>query len=101
MNTHTLRQKFKEVYGRDAESLYFAPGRVNLIGEHIDYNGGRVFPCALSFGTYLLAAKRQDSRMAFTSLNIDTDSRLFATTTTTFAGFLLYQPVPSSTVTPR
>ena len=70
MNTHTLRQKFKEVYGRDAESLYFAPGRVNLIGEHIDYNGGRVFPCALSFGTYLLAAKRQDSRMAFTSLNM-------------------------------
>lgn len=69
MDTRILQQKFKELYGRDAEHLYFAPGRVNLIGEHIDYNGGRVFPCALSFGTYLLTARRPDSRMAFASLN--------------------------------
>lgn len=64
-----LELKFKEIYGREAEHLYFAPGRVNLIGEHIDYNGGRVFPCALSFGTYLLVARRKDKRIAFASMN--------------------------------
>ena len=50
-----LEKRFEEIYGTKVEHLYFAPGRVNLIGEHIDYNGGRVFPCALSFGTYLLS----------------------------------------------
>lgn len=45
------------------------PGELNLIGEHIDYNGGRVFPCALSFGTYLLVARRKDKRIAFASMN--------------------------------
>ena len=64
-----LEQRFKEVYGRKAEHLYFAPGRVNLIGEHIDYNGGRVFPCALSFGTYLLMARREDRKTGFASMN--------------------------------
>ena len=48
-----LLQKFKELYGEDGElRTYFAPGRVNLIGEHTDYNGGHVFPCALTLGTY-------------------------------------------------
>lgn len=69
MDTGVLEQRFEEVYGRKAEHLYFAPGRVNLIGEHIDYNGGRVFPCALSFGTYLLMARREDRKTGFASMN--------------------------------
>jgi galactokinase len=69
MDTSVLEQRFQEIYGRKAEHLYFAPGRVNLIGEHIDYNGGRVFPCALSFGTYLLVARRDDARTGFASMN--------------------------------
>ena len=55
-----LEQKFKEVFGKDAEQQFFAPGRVNLIGEHTDYNGGNVFPCAIDRGTYGLVSKRAD-----------------------------------------
>ena len=60
MDIGVLEKRFEEIYGTKVEHLYFAPGRVNLIGEHIDYNGGRVFPCALSFGTYLAVARRED-----------------------------------------
>ena len=64
-------KKFTEVFGdRDDVRTYFAPGRVNLIGEHTDYNGGHVFPCALSFGTYAAAAKRSDDKLRFFSVNI-------------------------------
>ena len=49
-----LLEKFKELFGNaNGVSLYFSPGRVNLIGEHTDYNGGHVFPCALTLGTFL------------------------------------------------
>jgi len=62
--------KFQEIYGgAEGVSGFFAPGRVNLIGEHTDYNGGHVLPCALSFGTWLLARKRQDRRLRFFSEN--------------------------------
>ena len=48
--------KFKEIFGDEGDiRVYFAPGRVNLIGEHTDYNGGHVFPCALTIGTYMAA----------------------------------------------
>ena len=70
MDTSVLEQRFQEIYGGKAEHLYFAPGRVNLIGEHIDYNGGRVFPCALSFGTYLSVARRGDRKSGFASMNL-------------------------------
>jgi len=71
MGTQELEHRFEELYGRKAEHLFFAPGRVNLIGEHTDYNGGLVFPCALSFGTYLLMAKRNDAKTRFASLNME------------------------------
>ena len=54
-----------------ATDIFFAPGRVNLIGEHTDYNGGFVFPCALSFGTYLLIASNDEKKINFRSLNIE------------------------------
>ena len=65
-----LLTKFEEMFG-DAEgvNVYFAPGRVNLIGEHTDYNGGHVFPCALTIGTYAAVRKRKDSKLFFYSVN--------------------------------
>lgn len=67
-----LLKKFYEVYGNDGEAkAYFAPGRVNLIGEHTDYNGGHVFPCALTIGTYLIARKRNDNKLRFLSENFE------------------------------
>lgn len=65
-----LIEKFEELFGAGEEiRTYFAPGRVNLIGEHTDYNGGHVFPCALTLGTYGLARKRQDKKLRFYSVN--------------------------------
>lgn len=65
-----LIEKFEELFGAGGEiRTYFAPGRVNLIGEHTDYNGGHVFPCALTIGTYGLARKRQDKKLRFYSVN--------------------------------
>jgi galactokinase len=69
MNLQELKQAFKELYHADAAAAYFSPGRVNLIGEHTDYNGGYVFPCALDFGTYLLLRKSKDNAVTFRSLN--------------------------------
>lgn len=65
-----LKEKFTELFGNNGEpKLYFAPGRVNLIGEHTDYNGGHVFPCALTIGTYGVIRKREDRTIRFYSLN--------------------------------
>ena len=57
-----LKNKFLALYGGEAGDIheYFAPGRVNLIGEHIDYNGGKVFPCALDMGTWAAVSLRED-----------------------------------------
>ncbi|MFT4143687.1 MAG: galactokinase [Mobilitalea sp.] len=64
--------KFEEVFGTGGEyEAYFAPGRVNLIGEHTDYNGGHVFPCALTIGTYAVARKRTDDKLRFYSMNFE------------------------------
>ncbi|MGB4661204.1 MAG: galactokinase, partial [Mobilitalea sp.] len=67
-----LLQKFEEVFGNEGEyQVYFAPGRVNLIGEHTDYNGGHVFPCALTIGTYAVARRRNDNKLCFYSMNFE------------------------------
>ena len=67
-----LKNKFAEVFGPEGESaVYFAPGRVNMIGEHTDYNGGHVFPCALTIGTYGVVRKRQDRKLRFYSMNFE------------------------------
>jgi galactokinase len=64
-----LEKKFRELFDKDSEHVFFCPGRVNLIGEHIDYNGGKVMPCAISLGTYLAVAKNKDKTFRFRCLN--------------------------------
>lgn len=65
-------KKFEELYGNaDGANVYFAPGRVNMIGEHTDYNGGHVFPCALTIGTYAAVKKRTDRKLRFYSMNFE------------------------------
>ena len=72
MMKEMLLKKFEEIYGTsEGARIYFAPGRVNLIGEHTDYNGGHVLPCALSIGTYVVAKKRADKRLRFYSMNYE------------------------------
>jgi galactokinase len=72
MTIEQLKSAYEAHYQKSATDIYFSPGRVNLIGEHTDYNGGFVFPCALSFGTYLLIAANNEKKINFCSLNIDT-----------------------------
>ncbi|MBB6215248.1 galactokinase [Anaerosolibacter carboniphilus] len=72
MKLETLIQDFTRRFGDEGGILtFFAPGRVNLIGEHTDYNGGHVFPCALSFGTYAIARKRKDTKIQLFSKNFE------------------------------
>ena len=69
-----LLKKFEEVFGDSkGAGVYFAPGRVNLIGEHTDYNGGHVFPCALTIGTYAVARLRDDDKLCLFSMNFEDD----------------------------
>jgi galactokinase len=73
MNTDQLKETFISLYGEDENgvSIFFSPGRVNLIGEHTDYNGGYVFPCALSFGTFLALRKNNKRLVRFATTNFD------------------------------
>jgi galactokinase len=75
MDLKKFRESFFEKFGnREIEPvLFFSPGRVNLIGEHTDYNGGFVFPCALNYGTYLLLRKTNNKVMKFSTLNFNSD----------------------------
>ena len=69
-----LLKTFEEVFGDSkGAGVYFAPGRVNLIGEHTDYNGGHVFPCALTIGTYAVARLRDDDKLCLFSMNFEDD----------------------------
>lgn len=64
--------RFKKIFGdNEGVSVFFAPGRVNLIGEHTDYNAGHVFPCALTIGTYAAARTREDNKLRFYSMNFE------------------------------
>ncbi|WP_214741997.1 galactokinase [Exiguobacterium sp. s48] len=66
-----LKQQFEEVFAASTDRAFFAPGRINLIGEHTDYNGGHVFPCAITFGTYGLVKKREDDLIRVYSRNFE------------------------------
>lgn len=68
----TLLDGFQKIFGtKEGAEVFFAPGRVNLIGEHTDYNGGHVFPCALTIGTYAVARRREDKQIRFYSMNFE------------------------------
>lgn len=72
MMKEQMLNSFEKIFGNEGEiKVYFAPGRVNLIGEHTDYNGGHVFPCALTMGTYVAARKREDNKLRFFSSNFE------------------------------
>ena len=83
MTIEQLKSAYEAAYQKPATDIFFSPGRVNLIGEHTDYNGGFVFPCALSFGTYLLMASNNEQKINFRSLNIDAVYSLELTQLTT------------------
>ncbi len=68
---NTLYKEFNTKFNKEPENAFFSPGRVNLIGEHIDYNGGLVMPCAITFGTYLLVSPNEDNVFRFRSLNFE------------------------------
>lgn len=83
MTIDQLKSAYEAAYQKSATDIFFSPGRVNLIGEHTDYNGGFVFPCALSFGTYLLISPNSEQKINFRSLNIDAVYSLELTQLTT------------------
>jgi galactokinase len=65
----TIKKEFCDRFHKEADAIFFCPGRINLIGEHIDYNGGNVMPCAISSGTYLAVAKNTDNHFRLQCLN--------------------------------
>lgn len=69
MNTDAMIKEFSSQFGKTPDHIFFCPGRVNLIGEHIDYNGGKVMPCAISLGTWLIVSKNNNKLLRFSSLN--------------------------------
>jgi len=73
MKMEDLKNEFEDLYGKKSAEIFyfFAPGRVNLIGEHTDYNNGYVLPAALSFGTYLLARKNDTNKLRFATANFE------------------------------
>ena len=71
ISVEQIRADFAKVFGVEADHTFFSPGRINLIGEHTDYNGGHVFPAAISLGTYGAARKRDDQLLRFFSGNFE------------------------------
>lgn len=82
--TEKIKEKFRSIYGEEPEYCWFAPGRVNLIGEHTDYNGGYVLPCAIKKGIYCAAKKRGDDRVRLYSSSFPDDGIIEVT----FGGLL-------------
>ncbi len=76
MDVNAMINEFSLRFKRNPEHIFFCPGRVNLIGEHIDYNGGKVMPCAISLGTYLAVSKNKDKLLRFHSLNFPETTEL-------------------------
>lgn len=79
MQIEQLKKTFGELYGDGVIAGYFSPGRVNLIGEHTDYNGGFVFPCALTFGTFCLIRKTRNKTFRFASVNLNSTEEISIT----------------------
>ena len=71
MKAEQVKQAFRDIFGQEADAAFFSPGRINLIGEHTDYNGGHVFPAAITLGTYGAARKREDQLLRFSSANFE------------------------------
>ena len=71
MTIDQLKKEFEKNYNKPAQNIFFCPGRVNLIGEHIDYNGGQVMPCAISMGTTLLVGKNDENVFRFRAVNFE------------------------------
>jgi galactokinase len=71
-----IKEEFKKRFNKEAEHIFFSPGRVNLIGEHIDYNGGKVMPCAIELGTWLAVSKNTDKLFRFHCLNFPETAEL-------------------------
>lgn len=72
MNTlDKLKDQFKNIFSKNPEKFFFAPGRINLIGEHTDYNGGHVFPCAITLGTYAAVSFNGTNKCSLYSMNFD------------------------------
>ncbi|WP_276805143.1 galactokinase [Lactobacillus hominis] len=74
MDKQQLLNEYKDVFKTNADAVYFSPGRINVIGEHTDYNGGHVFPCAISLGTYGVYGARNDQTVSLYSMNMDNGS---------------------------
>ncbi|CCI82213.1 galactokinase [Lactobacillus hominis] len=74
MDKQQLLNEYKDVFKTNADAVYFSPGRINVIGEHTDYNGGHVFPCAISLGTYGAYGARNDQTVSLYSMNMDNGS---------------------------
>ena len=76
MDVNAMIKEFSSRFGGSPEHIFFCPGRVNLIGGHIDYNGGKVMPCAISLGTYLIVSKNKDKKLRFQCLNFPETAEL-------------------------
>ncbi|MGV0167826.1 galactokinase [Furfurilactobacillus sp. WILCCON 0119] len=70
MDVATIKQEFTDAFGQAPQQVFFSPGRINLIGEHTDYNGGHVFPCAISLGTFGAVSPREDNTVRMYSANV-------------------------------
>ncbi len=77
MDINNLKARFFDIYGKGEATAFFSPSRINLIGEHIDYNGGMVLPCAIMLGTYGIARKRSDNVIRLASENMEIKVDIF------------------------